>query len=624
MARKPLRHLIRSGGFYPSRKWTPLVYAGGYTTANGGEEPAPPPIEKTVTGNPIHILDALAKPAQALSVKLEPIQDLHGYDSPWPAGGGKNKCPTAWLTLGVPSDTSFGNTAKRTFTLGTYINGLTNNNYYFVRATDVTVAENSIKFTTSASAYGLSIPLVGLTVGQVYTISAVMTNALIGLSFYAEDGTYISGKMSTASNNYCSATVPSDTFFTLACFGGVTNDTESTFTDIQLEAGSTATSFAPYSNICPISGHTDADVTRTGKNLLNLNRTQGTPSPSGGEASVSPRVMATDKYYVGITRNNYYYPSNLTGVSVTESAIAFTATGGGYGIGMPMEVESGTAYTVSCVSSVNAKVAYGYYDAEWNYLSNSNNPMDFPNTVTPPTNTKYMLVVFVASTTGTQTTITKPQIELGSTASDYQPYAGTTYPIPLGTTVYGGTLDVVTGVLTVTMASVDLSTLGWNKVEQSGYKFFYAALSDGSQQDTSDCLCSIYATAHNALEFQSGDKVCRQYGSVSWNFSRIAVKDSDYDDKTKDEFQTAMSGVQLCYELATPQTIQLTPTQVELLQGENNLWSDGEMTLVYLADGNASDIEALNILLGGRYVNNHEADEPSDREALDIVLGGKK
>ena len=41
MARKPLRPLIRSGGFYPSRKWTPLVYAGGYTTMNGGEPPTP-------------------------------------------------------------------------------------------------------------------------------------------------------------------------------------------------------------------------------------------------------------------------------------------------------------------------------------------------------------------------------------------------------------------------------------------------------------------------------------------------------------------------------------------------------------------------------------------------------
>lgn len=51
MARKPLRPLIRGGGFYPSRKWTPLVYNGGYTTMNGGgsEPPTPVPTNKVGT-----------------------------------------------------------------------------------------------------------------------------------------------------------------------------------------------------------------------------------------------------------------------------------------------------------------------------------------------------------------------------------------------------------------------------------------------------------------------------------------------------------------------------------------------------------------------------------------------
>ena len=87
---------------------------------------------------------------------------------------------------------------------------------------------------------------------------------------------------------------------------------------------------------------------------------------------------------------------------------------------------------------------------------------------------------------------------------------------------------------------------------------------------------------------------------------------------------TPTTGAQVVYELATPQTYQLTPTEVTLLLGENNIWSDGEMTLTYLADGNASDEEALNILLGGRYVNNHDEDEPTDREALNIILGGNE
>jgi hypothetical protein len=45
--------------------------------------------------------------------------------------------------------------------------------------------------------------------------------------------------------------------------------------------------------------------------------------------------------------------------------------------------------------------------------------------------------------------------------------------------------------------------------------------------------------------------------------------------------QARFNGVQLCYELATPQTYQLTPQQIDLLLGTNHLWSDGEITVEY-------------------------------------------
>ena len=32
-------------------------------------------------------------PIKQLSVAIEPVQDLHGYENPWPAGGGKNLLP---------------------------------------------------------------------------------------------------------------------------------------------------------------------------------------------------------------------------------------------------------------------------------------------------------------------------------------------------------------------------------------------------------------------------------------------------------------------------------------------------------------------------------------------------
>lgn len=74
-------------------------------------------------------------------------------------------------------------------------------------------------------------------------------------------------------------------------------------------------------------------------------------------------------------------------------------------------------------------------------------------------------------------------------------------------------------------------------------------------------------------------------------------------------------------ELETPVTYNLTALQVlTLLQGENNIWVDAsdDLTLTYYADGNVSDAEALNTLLGGMY---SPGGDVSDREALDILLG---
>ena len=50
--------------------------------------------------------------------------------------------------------------------------------------------------------------------------------------------------------------------------------------------------------------------------------------------------------------------------------------------------------------------------------------------------------------------IEKPQIVLGSTPVEYAAYNGQTYTIAFGQTVYGGTLDVTRGVLTITHANI--------------------------------------------------------------------------------------------------------------------------------------------------------------------------
>lgn len=63
---RPMKPLVRGGGYYPSNRWTPLVYPGGYTTMNGGE----PPIQiewKTVSGSaPLTFSDALSNEIRSL------------------------------------------------------------------------------------------------------------------------------------------------------------------------------------------------------------------------------------------------------------------------------------------------------------------------------------------------------------------------------------------------------------------------------------------------------------------------------------------------------------------------------------------------------------------------------
>lgn len=158
------------------------------------------------------------------------------------------------LTRGYPSDTTYTNTTLRTFTVGTYIIGISRNNYYRPYNIDnISVSKNSISFkVVGASGYGVGIPFL-LTVGQTYTISCVVDNNFspqVGVSYYKEDGTLISYTESELINDkhVKSFTVPENTYYTLVTFTGAIGNGY-TFSNIQLELGDTATDYVPYGHL---------------------------------------------------------------------------------------------------------------------------------------------------------------------------------------------------------------------------------------------------------------------------------------------------------------------------------------------------------------------------------------
>ena len=534
---RPLKPLVRGGGFYPSRKWTPLVYAGGYTTANGGEEPAPPPIEKTITGNPIHILDALAKPAQALSVKLEPVQDLNGYSYPWPAGGGKNKF-------------------NGTFLQGYWAyadGGWVNSNGWI--ATEKIPCKPSTSYTASADAK--------LTRWQ-------------GFVWYDANGDYIStDNLQRNVNIGLTKTSPSTASYLIFNIAGYPNSTDtiapSDVTHFQLEEGSASTAYAPYSNICPISGWTGAKVTRTGKNLLALigaNTTDviQTINETTGEVSIADTTAIK-------------WASKPFGYSdvVAEQTYIFSATGIKYGrIGGSMN----TAYPNAGAGNIpNCTISGGGITA----LVTKNTTA---RTFTPHFTGRIYWHFCTDTDNGSshQAFTMTPMIEIGSTASSFEPYSGTTYPIPLGQTVYGGTLDVTTGKLTVDRAMVDLGAKKWYTSTAAGRTRFRASITDieciSSPNVRAPMLCSAYKT-----ETANNTYTGKQGISLQQNAADVYVYDPQTESMTTAEFKSAMSGVQLVYKLATPQTYQLTPTEVTTLLGDNTIWADtGNTEVEYRAD----------------------------------------
>lgn len=167
-------------------------------------------------------------------------------------------------------------------------------------------------------------------------------------------------------------------------------------------------------------------------------------------------------------------------------------------------------------------------------------------------------------TSGNYLYITEYQLEHGSEPTNFEPYTGyNIYTIDLGDTIYDGELDVSTGVLTLTLTHkfVDLGTLNW---EASASVFTTTVPNIKSSVRLTDMKCSNYEPLCHGEPYSSNwDKVIYQA-----NYQTVVI-DTNYTDAST--FKSAMNGVQLVYELATPITIQLTPQQIQLLDGYNYL-----------------------------------------------------
>lgn len=161
--------------------------------------------------------------------------------------------------------------------------------------------------------------------------------------------------------------------------------------------------------------------------------------------------------------------------------------------------------------------------------------------------------------------------------------------ISLGQTVYGATINPLTGVLTVDRAMVDLGTLTWN-TSSSGTNRFYSSNNGTPIYDKNNgvgTICSQYkydGFGYPATSYYGESGTLRLLGSANSQTREIYIVDDAKAGKTGAQFKADMSGVQLVYKLATPYEIQLTPHQIRSLYGNNTIFADtGNTSLEYWA-----------------------------------------
>jgi len=161
---------------------------------------------------------------------------------------------------------------------------------------------------------------------------------------------------------------------------------------------------------------------------------------------------------------------------------------------------------------------------------------------------------------------------------------GITDTIALGSTVYGGVLDVTRGKLSVTWGIVDLGEQTWVKVGMGGGRYgFRTSLADMIPTPASNVLIS--AICSNYITFTGNDVYLGNIGISGWGEGTqdIAIYDTAYESADATAFKTAMSGVYLAYELATPIEIDVSELSVSAIVGTNNITSDvgGDVTASY-------------------------------------------
>lgn len=288
-------------------------------------------------------------------------------------------------------------------------------------------------------------------------------------------------------------------------------------------------------NVRPISGWSEVNVQRTGVNLWDgLNYTSGKYLTDTGDTNTNIPYGYTD--YIPVAPDSTYYVGGISG----------------------------------------ANQSICWYDNDKNFIGGEKNNNATSKTISVPSNAHFIRVSFLLDNVDTL------MVNYPSTDHDYHPYDGQSINIALGQTVYGGKLDVVSGVLTVDYKHLLLDgSETWNLQSINSHGIANFATSIPSYTTPVDLICNRLPLQTSIIAETTTE------GVMPAGNTNIYIRINSSRASTVAEFKQwlASNNVEVVYKIRTPLTIQLTPHEVTALLGSNNVWADsGNSEVVYRAD----------------------------------------
>jgi len=473
-------------------------------------------------------------PVKSLTVAVEPVQDLNGYDAPWPAGGGANQFNPAQTYKKSSGTTTLNVLADSSPDISVSVDG-------DMITVVVNTAYRGVGFETGTFATEMK-----------YKIFPV-TNGPSNLSLYAS---YSAGAARTVAGDATVLTLAANTSGYLQ----MRFDETGTYV-FRIICAADVTAYSPYENVCPISGFDAVNVSRTGKNLLAL-----------------PMVA--------VTASTAWLPECFpvkAGTYVLSFNVDLNTANWRLGVKVLNAAGNAVADDESYKPTSNVSLSWNSARQLWGMGGNTSATIF---NLTFPKDCQIRLCLWSGSVSSS-TTISNTQLELGSTATAYEPYQGNTYTITIPTAnapCYGGTLTVNgdgTGEMVVANRKVDPNdsstfsgvTYG---TSAAGIPYVDLNVASGAFVVSGAGISTQYRWVNNSGAASANS--FRVYGGA------LTVYDYRFTDAAQALSLLQSESVVFIAERATPITIQLAAPEIATLL-VNNVWSDaGQVSMTYRQD----------------------------------------